>query len=353
MPSTWRVLIGPVFDLSLTARHWFMLSAVGSAISVGLFAIVPLDPANLGLIGALVLAMGIFFAMCASAQTAAIAVTSAIDVRGRIAGWASAGNLGGAGIGGGLGLWLATHVGMSTAALTLAALCLAFAWPMLLIRTPRVGAGQSLPVVVVVLGRDALALVTTRRGLLTVIAVSLPMGQGAFLGLLSSVARDWGASADLTATTTGVLAGLIAVPGCLLGGYLCDRAPPQTILAWSGVVCALGEIAMALGPRTSAAFVGFALVNNLLMGVAYAAVGAVVYVGLKGSSGGTMGSLLGSLSNVPLVAITALLGVVSAPYGSNGMMLTEAAFSLASALLYGGLAWLWRPRELAGTPSLA
>ncbi|MGI4877824.1 MAG: MFS transporter, partial [Janthinobacterium lividum] len=271
------------------------------------------------------------------------------DVRGRIAGWATAGYLGGSGLGGGLGLWLATHVGMTTAALTLAALCIACAWPMLLIRTPRVGAGRSFPLVLAGVGRDALALVATKPGLLTIVAITVPMGQGAFLTLLPSVAKDWGASADLTAWTTGLLAGLICVPGSLVGGYLCDRYPPQNVLAWSGVACALGELAMAYGPRTPLAFVAFALANNLLLGVSFAAVAAVIFVRLTGSSGGTVGSLLSSLCNVPVVATTLLLGAVSAPYGSTGMMLTEAVLGIVSALLYGGLAWLWRPRSLVGT----
>lgn len=350
LPGTWRVLFGPIIDLSLTPRHWFILAAIGSAIGVGYFAVIRLDPSNLSGIGIMALAMGVFAALTLSAQTAAIAITTAPDVRGRIAGWVQAGNLGGAGIGGGLGLWLATHVGMTTAALALAALCLAAAWPMLLIRTPRSGTGQPLAIVLRGIGRDAQALVTTRRGFLTVVAVTVPFGQGAFLGLLSSVSRDWGASGDLTATTTGLLAGLVSIPGCLIGGYLCDRFAAQTVLAWSGVACALGEIAMALGPRTPVAFVGFALANNLLMGVAYAAVAAVVYVGLKGVSGGTLGSLLGSLSNVPLVATTALLGAVSGAYGANGMMWTEAALGLVAAAVYGGLAWWWRPREAVGVP---
>lgn len=348
LPSTWRVLIGPVVDLSLTARHWFLLSAVGAAIGIGLFGTMRLEPDNLWQIGSITLLLGIFYSICASAYAAAIAITSSPGVRGRIAGWVQAGSLGGTGIGGGLGLWLATHAGMTTAAVTLALLCLACAWPMLLIRTPRLVAG--LPIVATIrrIGGDALSLLNTRRGLLTVAAVTLPMGQGAFINLLPSIARDWGASADLTATTTGVLSGLIVIPGCLLGGYLCDRLSAQAVLAWSSIACAAGELAMALGPRTPGAFVGFALANNVLTGVAYAAVAAAVFVGLKSASGGTIGSTLGSLSNVPLLAVTALLGAVAAPYGSSGMLLTEALLGLGAALAYGGLAWLWRPRAGIG-----
>lgn len=352
LPSTWRVLIGPVVDLSLTARSWFLLSAAGAAIGLALFAAVRLDPDNAWQIGTIALVLGIFYAVCDSARTAAIAITSSPRVRGRIAGWVQAGSLGGTGVGGGVGLWLASHFSMPVAAGTLALLCLACAWPMLLIRTPRAVADLPIAATVRRIGGDALTLVVTRRGLLTVAAVTLPMGQGAFINLLPSIARDWGASADLTATVTGVLAGLIVIPGCVLGGYLCDRMSAQAVLAWSSIVCAGGELAMALGPRTPVAFVAFTLANNLLMGVAYAAVAAAVYVGLRGASGGTVGSTLGSLSNVPLVGVTALLAVMAAPYGSSGMLISEAVVGFVSALAYLGLAWLWRPRP-GPLPALA
>jgi MFS family permease len=344
LPETWRVLVGPVLDLSLSPRLWFLLSALGGALSLALFAIVPLTTSNIVVIGLVSLALGVFSNICIVAQSASIAITTAATVRGRVAGWSQAGNLSGIGVGGGLGLWLASHVGMAASALMIAACCLVCVWPMLVIRTPRAGATLPLSAKGRELGREVLALASTRLGLLTVLAVTLPMGLGAFLGLLSSVAADWHASADLTASTTGVLAGLASVPGCLVGGHLCDRHPPRIVLACAGLACALGEAAMALGPRTPGAFVVFTLLNNVLLGVAYAAVAAVIFIGLKTMGGGTIGALLGSLCNVPLVAVTFLLGAAEAEYGATGMMTIEAGLGIVSALGYGAMAWLWRPR---------
>jgi MFS family permease len=348
LPETWRVLFGPVLDLSLNPRLWFMLSAVASAICASLFGLLPLEPGHIALFSMLALAMGVFSNLCIVAQTAAIAITTPPEIRGRIAGWASAGNLAGVGVGGGIGLWLASHVGMTASALMIAGWCVLCAWPMLVIRTPRRGAALPLRSVARDLGHEVVRLASSRLGFLTILAVTLPMGLGAFFGLLSSVSSDWHASADLTASTTGVLAGLVSVPGCLIGGYLCDRHPPQIMLAGSAAICALGEAAMALGPRTPDAFVAFTLLNNLLIGVAYATVSAVVYVALNERAGGTIGALLGSLCNVPLVAMTFMLGAVGAHHGSTGMMAVEALLGVMSALIYGVMAWLWRPRPVAG-----
>src|SRR3954470_19579419 len=281
LPETWRLFFGPVLDLSLNPRLWYLISALCAAFLVALFAMIPLQPENAALLSLLALGVGIFANICIVAQAASIAVTTGMDVRGRIAGWAQAGNLGGVGLGGGLGLWLATHFGMDMAALAISACCFVCAWPMLVIRTPR--PGRALPFFHVArgLGRSVIELGSTRTGMLTILAVTLPMGLGSFLGLLSSISGDWHAGADLTAATTGVLAGLASVPGCLIGGYLCDRAPPQVVLACSGLVCALGEVAMALGARTPVAFVAFTLLNNFLLGIAWAAVAAVIFVALR------------------------------------------------------------------------
>jgi len=335
LPETWRILFGPILDVSLNPRLWFLVSAVGAAICTLLLGLLPISVSHLGLFDLLALAQGAFANLCIVAQAASIAVTTVPEVRGGIAGWSQAGNLGGTGISGGLGLWLAVHMGVSAAAAMVALAMLACAWPMLLIRTPRPGAGLPFRAVGRGIVREVAAIATTGSGLLAMLAVILPMGLGSFLGLLPSVSSHWHASADLTALTTGALAGLVSVPGCLIGGYLCDRWPPRLVLAGAGLVCALGEYAMVLAPRTPEAFVGIALLNNGLLGMAWAAVAAVIFVSLGSHGGGTIGALLGSLCNVPVVLVTFLLGVSEAHYGVDGMMVIEASLGAVSALAYG------------------
>lgn len=344
LPDTWRVLFGPLLDLSLKPRIWFMISAIGAALAVALFAIVPLEPDHQAPIRSLALGLGIFANCSTAAQAAAIGGTTQIQQRGRIAGWSQAGLLCGVGLGGGLGLWLASNFGIAQSASVIALWCLLCCAPMLIIRTPRHGAGQPIGHALSALGGELLELVATRNGMLSMLAVTLPTGLGSFLGLLSAVAGDWHASADLTAATTGVLAGLASVPGCLVGGHLCHRHSPRVVLAASGLTCALGELAMALGPRSPAAFVTFTVLNNFLLGIAWAAVAAIVYAALRRAGGGTIGALLGSLCNVPVVLVTFILGAAQARYGTSGMMMIEAGLGIASALAYALIAWTWRER---------
>lgn len=344
LPETGRVVFGPVIDMSLDARLWFILCAFAAALCLMLYGLVPLRPAMAPVLGAIALVTGVASNCGVVAYSAAIAVTTAPGVRGRIAGWVNAGSLAGTGVGGGLGLWIATHAGgLPTAAFVMGVITAATAWPMFLIRTPRPDVGQPLAVVASDLGQVLFRLIRTRGGVLAILAVTIPAGLGAAMNLMSSVAGDWRASADLVAATTGVLAGLASIPGCLISGYLCDRFPQRSVFACAALICAGAEALMAWGPHTPAAFVVFILLNNFCTGLGYAAVTAIIYDALGQKGGGTVGALLGSLCNVPVVTVTLLIGVMQARHGSSGMLLTEAGLGVVSIAGYSLLAWLWRP----------
>src|SRR5437870_4322534 len=73
---------------------------------------------------------------------------------------------------------------------------------------------------------------------------------GAASNLFGAIAGDWRASADLVAVVTGMLGGLASVPGCIFGGYLCDRFPRRTFYIFAALANAGGEVLMALAPHT-------------------------------------------------------------------------------------------------------
>jgi hypothetical protein len=60
LPETWRILFGPLLDTSLTPRVWYLISAVGVAISTLLFGLLPVSAASLRLFDLLALAQGAF-----------------------------------------------------------------------------------------------------------------------------------------------------------------------------------------------------------------------------------------------------------------------------------------------------
>ena len=350
LPETWKFLMGPVLDLSLSSRLWYLICVIAAAACLLSFALFPLTASSVPVLDVLALLAGVASTAASSSAVAAMALTTPNEKRGAIAGWGQTGNLGGVGVGGGLGLWITTHAGgLTVAALVAAAVCLLCATPMLLMRVPRRPPGVALKAQAAGVGQAVWALLRTRTGVLVMLAVTLPAGLGAAANLLPAAAGSWRASADLVAVVTGVLGGLASVPGCIIGGYLCDRFPRRTVFMGSAVICAIGEAAMAAAPHTPFFFAAFVLGNAVLTGVAWGAVAAVIYDCLGRTGAATVASVLSSLCNLPVAVVTVLIGWVQTRHGSSAMLLTEAGLGAASVAVYGLVLWFWRPQANPNT----
>ena len=346
LPQTWRFLIGPAIDVSLSSKRWYLICIAAEVVCFVVLAFTPLNVAGMPLLGAVALALGVATAAAGCSVAAAMAQTTPDVRRGEVAGWTQTGNLGGAGLGGGAGLWLAVHAGgPSVAALVLTGVCIVCATPILWLRAPRRQRGARFAFQVSALGLTLWALVRARRGVLAALVVTIPAALGAASNLFSAVAGDWRASADLVALVTGVLGGLATIPGCILGGYLCDRYPRRFVYVWAALACAAGEAAMAWAPHTRSWFAGMVLANAFLLGIGFSALSAVIFDCLGATAAATVASMLSSLCNLPLVVMVAVVGWVQARHGSTAMLLTEAGVAAVSVAGYAALAYAWRPEE--------
>jgi len=307
------------------------------------FALTPITAAAVPTLGVLCLAASTASVICSGATTAAMALTTTPVMRGPIAGWQQAANLGGAGLGGGLALWIVGHAGGPTpAGLTMAAISLACAAPLLMMRVPRRTQGVDLARRVGAMAREVWALARTRKGVLAVMIMTLPSALGACSGLLPAAAGAWHASSDLVALVRGALGGLTTIPGCILGGYLCRRFSQRVVYIWGALAYAGGLAAMAWAPHTPAAFAGFIMLNGVILGVAFGALTAVTFDCLGPTSAATIYAALASLSNVPLLLVTLLVGQAEAASGPDGMLMTEAGLGAVSVAALATLAWFWR-----------
>ncbi len=346
LPQTWRFVFGPVVDMSLTAKRWFVICNLVVVVGMAVIGFAPLTASAMPLLDVCGLVLGIALAAAAASNAALVSQIVPQARRGAVAGWVQTGNLGGVGLGGGAGLWLSVHAGGPiVSALILAAVCLASLSPIVWVRAPRVTASVALPAQARGLAGGLWALLRTRQGVLAALVVTIPAGLGAASNLFPVVAGDWKASADLVALITGVLGGLASVPGCLVAGYLCDRFPRRVVYIWAALACAAGEAAMAWAPHTPALFAIMVLVNGALVGMAFSGIAAIIFECLDPRAAATIGSLLGSLCNAPVVAMTALVGVVQTRHGSNAMLLTEAGTAVVVIAGYALLAYLWRPQS--------
>ena len=125
--NLWRFLWGPVADLTLTARRWYLLGLVTSAPTLLILSLLPLHPGVVGVLMAVVFISQVAATLIVLPVGGLMAHTVADDAKGRAAGWYQAGNLGGSGIGGGAGVWLASHPSKEAAGRALAVAMLASA----------------------------------------------------------------------------------------------------------------------------------------------------------------------------------------------------------------------------------
>lgn len=343
LPSALLFLVAPVVDLTLSPRGWCVVSVLGLAATSLILGFAPLGERGLPLIVALAFVLNALANVTFLALSAAMALTVPDRQRGSVSAWTTAGFWGGNGLGGGLELWIATHAGgFTVAAFVGAVLALVCGLPLLILRTPRNGRSAGLRGRVAEIGGAALTLVRTRAGVLAALAVTIPTGIGAGLRLLPAVSDHWRASADLVAVATGVMSGLAAVAGCVVGGYLADRFPRRPFFIVTGLAFAAVEAAFAFSLPTPLVFAVGALVGGFVLGVSYAAVNTVIYE-LLGDGAATVCGVLASLSNVPLVAMSAFVGAVAQARGPTAMLAAEAGVGVIAALAYAALTSLWRP----------
>ncbi|HEX3366586.1 MFS transporter [Phenylobacterium sp.] len=343
LPTTWKFAMGPVLDTSLSPPKWYLINLAIAVAALVALAFTPLSMSSMPLLSGLALLMGVAMNAMTSSATAGMALTTPNEQRGAVAGWLQCGQLGGAGLGGGLGLWLAEHAGgQATAALVLAGLCALCALPILHLRVPPRLAGVSVRHRLLDVVGALWTLTRTRTGVLAILANVLPASLGAATTLLPTVAGDWHASADTVALVLGAITGIANLPGCIIGGYLCDIFPRRTVYVLSALACALGEAAMAFGPHTPLSFGVFAILNAVLLGLSWAAVSAVCFEQLGARAAATVAAVLSSISNLPVVIMVAIVGSVQGKHGSTGMLLVEAAFGVASVVVYVLIASVWK-----------
>ena len=336
IPQTWKFLWAPVADTTLSRKTWYLLAGLVSAVGIFVTGAVPADAASLPLLYAAVLISNVASTFLAMATESLMVYNTPPALQGRAGGWFQAGNLGGNGLGGGAGLWLAQTLPepwMAAAAIAVAcALCCAALWfvpePPPLARTGRYGR-MLLEVL-----KDLWQVVRARAGILALLICFLPIGSGAASNLWAAVADDWHASANTVALATGVFSGIVSALGCIFGGYGADRMDRKTAYALYGLLMALSTIAMAVAPRTETMYVVFTLIYAFIQGLTYAGFTAVVLETIGLGAAATKYNLYASLSNMPIAYMTLVDGWAHTRWGAAGLLNVEAAFGVVGIIVF-------------------
>jgi len=276
-----------------------------------------------------------------------MAHTVAENAKGRAAGWYQAGNLGGNGIGGGVGVWLASHFSKEIAGGALAIAMLASAAAIYFASDVRIVSTETLGERMRILWRDILSMARAVIPLFTIVLVCSPIGAGAMNNLWSAVAPDWKATPNQVALISGVLNGVLSAVGCVIDGWVADRVGRWWAYFGSGILIAMVAIIMAVAPRTPNAFTIGVLAYALTCGMAYAAFSAIVLLAIGGrGAASTKYATLSSLGNLPIVYMTASDGWVHDRFGTAWMLHSEALIAII-CIVFGlaVLRWINPPRR--------
>ena len=343
LPNTWKVLWAPLVDTTLSAKAWFAIGTGATAAVLLAAAATPMTAAGVPMLSALSFIGGLTSSFAGIAADRVMAYATPPEQQGRAGGWSQAGNLGGQGMGGGLGLWLCQHASDSLGSAGVGLLCLATLPVLLWLKAEDARMhGLPLPALVKATGRDVLNLGLTRVGLLACFICLLPMNTGAVANIWGAMARDWRASADQAAFVGGALSGVVSIVGALAGGYACDKLDRKTGYALFGLASAACAVAMALGPRTPMAFLVFATLYNLIIGAGYGAFAALTLEAIGHGAAATKYNLIASIANVPIMLMTLVDGQAQTAWGAGGMLYTEAGLGVAAVGLYAAAAWMSR-----------
>jgi len=326
--NVWLFFWGPVVDLTLTPRRWYLLAVMVSAAALFLLGIVPFQQSVIALLTAMVFISQIAVTFVVLPMGALMAYTVPDDAKGRAAGWYQAGNLGGNGIGGGLGVWLGVHFAKELAGATLALAMIAAAFAIFFAADFHVVAGFGFRERMRLMGRDILAMLRSAIPLLTLVLITSPIGAGAMNNLWSAVAPDWHAGPQMVALVTGVLNGIVCALGCLLGGWVADRFGRWWSYFGFGVALAFAAIIMAFAPWTRTAYAIGVLVYAFFVGTSYAAYSAIVVHAIGRGVASTKYAICQSLGNIPVAYMTAFNGWVHDRYGGVWMLNGEALLAL-------------------------
>jgi MFS transporter, PAT family, beta-lactamase induction signal transducer AmpG len=343
LPGTLFFLWSPLTDFLLRRRTWLLLASAVGSLAV-LFALQMDSYASRGAV--LLLFTATCLILLASAAIGGM-VASLVrpEQKTRVGCFLQAGNLGGGALGGGALLLLAPHVSKFTLGAAAAAVVMAPALLVLVLHEPPVAkSGTGFAAQMLSMGREFRKTFLRLSALPAVLLLVSPLGSGGAIGILSSIAKDYGVSGNQVAWTNGIAGGLLTLSGALGMSLMPARFDIRIAYAVTGLVNAAVLAVFCVGtPRPWMYLLGSGLFL-FTVGACWAMYSALVLkiVGAAGRSGGGRYAIGVSVANLPVAYMAALDGWGAKWFGPKGLPGIDMALSGAVALAF--LAWFWWER---------
>jgi len=355
-----KFLLAPFVDGFLTLKKWYVISCLFTALGVLAMGVFPIQASSLTPLIWIIIVGNIGVAFLGISASGLLAHDVPDEMKGRASGYYNAGNLGGTGLGGFVGLMLAEHFSSTwIPALVLAILCVFCCFGLFFIKEQastirHTDIGKTLSSLFKDIGQS----IITKMGLLALVLSFLPLGTGALQNLWAGAAGSWNASAATVEFVNGLFSGLITAGGCLIGGWICDRMDRKNAYLLFGLLAAICAIAMAYSPHTQTMFIIWTSVYAFAIGLCYSGFSAFVFEVIGRGAAGTKYTVFACLSNIPILYMTKVegwffdsKGSISALHGATGMLNSEALFGIIGIVLFLALVRILRikkePTELA------
>lgn len=335
-PHIIKFLWAPLVDTTFSFKKWYWIGSIVSSIGLITMGFFPLKESSLAYLTIIILLYQFAVTFLCMATEGLMAYDVPKELQGRAGGFFQAGNLGGVGLGGGLGLILAQRLSTPWLVnLSLGILCFLCVFALYYFKDPKVTIREEkISKTYHNLFIDVWSVLKTKNGLLAMLLCFLTLGTGAAANLWASIANDWHASADVVALVTGIASGLLSAVGCLLGGWICDRMSPKTaylLFGIAGAVCALG---LAYSPRTEIMFIIGTSIYAIALGLSYAGFTAFTLEAIGKGAAATKYNIFASLSNTPSYIMTFVVGIAYTHGGARHMLNIEAAYAIGAVLFF-------------------
>ena len=349
LPSGWKWVWAPLGDYTLSRKLWYRVAI--TLVSAGFITMssLPLSPRTMPLLALVVLLTSTAGTFIAFATEGLMTHNTPPGGRGRSAGWFQAGNQFAQTAGGGIGLWLMTHVPKPwMAGATLAAILWGCSLALFMVEEPPRHLHDGSPLDKLKdAGQQLLTVLRSKAGRIGLILAVLPIGTGAAQGLFGSIAGEWSAGANTTSLVLGLGGGLAIVAGCFVGGRLADRLSKPASYATSGALGLLACIVIAISPRTSAGFAVGTLFYTFTLGMCAATITAMVLAFIGDTAAATKINLFFALNTLFSLGMLRVDGRAHDTWRTNGMLYTEAAVGVAALVVFALLAGRVRGTEVA------
>jgi PAT family beta-lactamase induction signal transducer AmpG len=336
LPNIFKFIWAPLIDTTLTVKKWYVIANALTAIGILITGILPLKSDYLVLMTVIVLLTSLANSMVAMSTESLAAHDTPLELKGRAGGWMQAGNLGGLGLGGGAGLWLASHLPAPwmTGAI-IAAACMFCSFGLLFLSEPESFIRERDYLKTIVnLNKDIWSIIKSRMGFLALFLCFLPIGSGAASNLWSAISNDWHASAGTVALVIGILGGVLSAGGCLVGGWICDLMDRKKAYIMFGMIQALCAVGMAFSPATELMFVIWTSLYAVSSGLTYAGFSAFVLETIGKGAAATKYNVYASLSNAPIYYMIYIDEWAHGKWGAFGMLAAEALMALIGVILF-------------------